>query len=339
MNEFRHSMRELNDMLRPECDALFRELVPDAAQKGNRLIGHMPDGGKVSMALAGGRRGTWKNWHDGTDQQKGGPINLIQWVLFGGDRNKACIYARARLGLGDGHAPPVDLAARERQQRVAQRRIEEDWRARQHRVWRALDLWRGGRSDSAEVDAYLTHRLGGALPWRLRHLRFAADALDGQAAMLAPVVSLASAKQVATHVTLIAKDGAGVWRKADMPDAKRSYGVMENVAIPLLAGRGNTVLLAEGIENALAAAWLEIGQPRVWAIASLAGLASLHLPAGIETVIAVKDNDQRAPLIKQAWERAEARWLAQGRALEYRRAPAIHKDMAEFVVAERSKVR
>lgn len=339
--QFRYEMSELNEMLRPDCETLARELLADVKRRGNQLIGYLPNGGKVSMALAGAKRGLWKNWHAPDKTQCGGPINLVQWALFNGDRNKACIWTRARLRLDATEQETEEERQRRGRQRAWQERKRTYQAAREadQRVRIALDLYQSGRGDADEVHDYLAGRFGfDVLPYRLRHLRFVPRLTTrviptAHAAMLAPIVSLATARQVGVHVTLL-EYRTGRWRKAKVPDAKRMLGLPRDAVIPLLAGERDTVMLAEGIENALAAAWLTKGSSRVWAAGSASFVATLALPDEVGSVIAVRDNDAPDSQVAQAWRETEAGWRREGRTVETLRVPDTAKDFAAYLEME-----
>lgn len=352
---FRYSMRELNDMLRPGCAELFVELVPDARREGRRLVGHASDGSKLSMVVSGAMLGTWGNWH--RPEEKGGPINLVQHLLFRGNRALACAWARERLGLGDGIddtaiTPEAREQLRRQQEQAVRRRTWQEDQDRRRRTERALDFWSAGRPDSDEVRDYLATRLGftrATLPWRLSHLRFARRVKapwnpDNFAAMLTPIVSVETARQAGVHVTLLTERG-GHWRKAPVAEPKRTFGTLRNVCLPLLVGasrgsimdarKGETLVLGEGVENTLGAAWVRDDAPRAWAMSSIGVLPTLKLPKAVARVVLVEDNDEHNQTVTTLRERAIDAWLREGRQVEWLRAPPRFKDMAEFLLAER----
>jgi hypothetical protein len=158
--------------------------------------------------------------------------------------------------------------------------------------------------------------------------------------MLAPMVTLGAVRQVATHVTYLAELGAGQWGKAPVMPAKRIFGGYRGAVVPLTRGEagralrelepGERVLIAEGIENALAGAAIVGGRaPRTWAAGSLGNLAALALPVrGLELVL-VADPDEGNDAAAALFQRAVAHLVGQGARVDILRAPA--GDMADYV--------
>jgi len=105
--------------------------------------------------------------------------------------------------------------------------------------------------------------------------------------------------------TWVGRDAAGIWRRRDRAMLGRAAG-----GAVRLAPAAPTLLVAEGIETALAA-MTATAQP-AWAALSTSGMTALALPEIVRCVVILADHD-----VSGAGERAArtaaARWLAEGR--------------------------
>jgi putative DNA primase/helicase len=155
------------------------------------------------------------------------------------------------------------------------------------------------------------HRLGARLP-----------------AMLAPVVD-AAGEQIGVHITYLRPDGAG---KANLPKEhqRESRGAIRGGAIRLLPFNPDVELvIAEGIETALAAA--EIFVRPAWSAVYAGGLKTVELPLEARRVFIAADNDasgtgQRNALI------AYDRWTAEGRAARLKCPPVVGEDFCDVLL-------
>jgi hypothetical protein len=342
--------RELAGLLAADCEALFDALsLADVCIDGGELAGRLPNGDKVKMALRGGKRGKWLNCYNA--EQKGDPLNLVAWARFNGDTRQAFAWACNWLGVngdrplrtssGPAATPPV-------------RRVETG-------VSRQSDpagLYRDSVADSPMVAAYLQYRLG--LPRAqvppVRCLRFLPrlwhKETDTQPpVMLAPVIDLVSGRQIGTHITWLAEE-RGIVRKAPIKPDKKLRGRFLGGVIPLLEGASGrplhamaddeTLLVGEGIENSLAGAYLLRDEgPRVWSVVSVGNYPKVAaaLPPQIAHVVIAADNNPGNEGVKGTLRKTVDLLIDQGRKVEFIRAPAYHKDLAEYLSHEGPIVR
>jgi hypothetical protein len=266
---YRLSARELAALLCQCCESLFQCLIPDAHFEGGEIRGHAPDGGVVAMAIRGRKRGRWKNFN--TDGQSGDCLDFVAWILFRGDLRKAYVWVCHYLGITARTVPmtftPVPTVVQTHRNRSAMPASQ------------ARNRYLRGMENSAEVASYLSGRLGTRLDLLLPELpgclRFVPDLSHPRIhqdlpAMVAPVISLVTFEQLATHATFLTQ-GYGGWYKAPVKPAKICLGSYSGGIIELLSGSsgrslrdmrpGEKVLVGEGIENALAAAALR-DEPR-----------------------------------------------------------------------------
>ena len=124
--------------------------------------------------------------------------------------------------------------------------------------------------------------------------------------MVAPIVDV-DGEQTAVHKTFLRPDGAG---KADLPKAEQreTGGLLKGGAVRLAPPRDGKIVIAEGLESALAA--MQMFELPGWAAIYAGGIATLELPAEVRTVLIAADHDangvgQRAALA------AYQRWTGQ----------------------------
>jgi phage/plasmid primase-like uncharacterized protein len=129
----------------------------------------------------------------------------------------------------------------------------------------------------------------------------------------------------ALHRTYLAPGGAG---KAPVEPAKMTLGPTRGAAVRLWSA-AERLIVAEGIETALAAAWL-LRAP-AWAATSAGNLGDmLVLPAIVREVIIAADHD--APGLAAA-QRAAARWKGEGRVVKIAKPDQPGKDFADLAKA------
>lgn len=340
--------------LAQRAEDLVRELFPDAKLHGSELRWHGRGGAVCSMVMRGTKQGIWCNWGD--DREKGDALELVHYTLFPDEVGRREAIAWAARWLGMDNVADYDPAQGEKLRQMAvaalarqaqQAEANRD-RARRRAIAMYLDE---GRSrplpHSEEIAGYLRRR-GIPLDELASvpdSLRFTPDfAYDQQLllpAMLAPIV-LPGGHQIALHVTFLHRGDDGGWRKAGVEPAKKCYGAYSGGVIPLLRGRsgrplarapdGDTVLIAEGIENALAASLVVDDEPRVLACVSVGNLPNIALPAAIKTVILALDRDGENEAVRRKRTAARQRFLSEGRVVETMKTPEGVKDFSDYLV-------
>jgi phage/plasmid primase-like uncharacterized protein len=125
------------------------------------------------------------------------------------------------------------------------------------------------------------------------------------------------------HRTWLARDESGIWQRRD----RASLGPVGGAAVRLAPVAG-TLLIAEGIETALAA--MQATVQAAWAALSTSGLMALRLPPMVRTVIICADNDQNDAGQSAAYTAAQ-RWLAEGRRVRIATPPEPDTDFADVL--------
>ena len=174
---------------------------------------------------------------------------------------------------------------------------------------------RGTAASGSPIEVYLRSRgITIPLPSVLRWVQYCLHRnAHYYPAMVAPIVDV-DGEQTATHKTFLRPDGTG---KADLPkrEQRESSGLLKGGAVRLAPPRDGKIVIAEGLESALAA--MQMFDLPGWAAIYAGGIATLELPAEVRTVLIAADHDangvgQRAALVAyQRWtgERRTARIL------------------------------
>jgi Toprim domain len=346
-----YPIAELRRRLADRADDIAARVLCDLRRDGREIEGRgVRTGIKYKIALAGRKRGFVLDcsapFERGAARHGGGNLfNLVTTELAAGDTRAGIDRAMQLLGLAPDSAPVRrDYAAERRAEAARQDAARQDAARRRGK---ALAIWRScqtlapgapawaylaGRSCAVASDALragiVRHPDGGDLP-----------------ALVACVIEPAGGF-LGVHVTYLAEH-AGVWRKAPVAGVKRSFGPIGGGVIPLTRGAsgrpiaravGETLLLAEGIENALCA-WQELPQLRCWAAVSIGNLASVAIPAGFRVIRLVRDRDGDNPRavvpVTALRERITAQWRREGRMVLWADV-AGHKDVAAWRASRRA---
>lgn len=309
--------------------------------------------GSFVIWTGGDAIGGWKDY--ATDEQ-GDVFDLIRYLK----RLKAWIdaywWALEFLGLERGTVRSAsqaqidnERAARERKAAEARAGAEADKKA-----GAALKMWLGCPKDIRGTLAwtYLTQARGlpmerfergpGALRFHpaLEHVDRESGEVTEWPALVSAMSRWADGKVRGVHRTYLAPDGLG---KAPVATAKKMVGVARGCAIRVskggsdlspekaaAAGERKTLIVTEGIEDALTAALARPGD-RVWAAGSLSLMGTLGWPDCAGAVVLVADNDWDTPQAVAAFDKVSARWaaMAAGRPLKVVRAQA-GKDLNDW---------
>jgi putative DNA primase/helicase len=193
------------------------------------------------------------------------------------------------------------------------------------RIQLARRIWDSARvASGSTVAAYLTARgVTIGIPSVLRY----APSLrrpDGSSgpAMVARVDDV-DGRLIGVHRTWLTRDPNGQWKRRD----RASLGPIRGGAVRL-APAADTLMVAEGIETAMAAT-TATAMP-AWAALSTSGMVTLALPSIVRTVIILADHD-----VNGAGERAAriaaARWLAERRRVQIALPPEPGTDIADLL--------
>jgi hypothetical protein len=326
---------ELSRRLGADIERVAEAVLGELRRTGSELIGRGRDGGKWIIETRGAKRGL--ALCAAQPEKSGDPLTMIAHAAHGGDMRAAYRWALAWLGEAHRAATPPPTAP------AARPPVSPD-KARKAALARFLagTPWQG-----TPAEAYLRGRaLAPALDGIGRALRFTpgtwhSAAAPSMPAMLAAIIEPTSRKFMAVHCTYLQPEGAG-WRKARLDPPKKVFAPYAGGVIPLTRGASgrplatapedDACLIAEGIENALAAHFLR-PELRAFAAVAVGNLAAIALPESMASVDLVCDRDGENDAVMRARNRATDRWLGEGRAVQLLRPPAGYQDFADWLAA------
>ena len=267
-----------------------------------------------------------------------GPNGKLLAKCFG----RGCSWDEILEGLRKqglvGRAPNGgDVKSQEELRRLEEKRAKAEAERLHRRTARARDLYRKGEP-AAQTPAECYLRMRGItlpVPSVLRFLPNCWHRPDpgyGQTyypAMLAPIVNVRG-EQIGVHKTFLKPDGSG---KADLPKElqRETCGSFKTGAIRL-APVGARLLIAEGIETALAAMQM-FGLPG-WAAICSTGIETLELPTEVREVVIAADHDEKRAG-QHAARIAQKRWQSEGRSVRILLPPNIGEDFNDVLLAGR----
>lgn len=351
--EYAVSIDTIKAGLNMSIDALVMKLLPGAVRDGDSgdewFVGSVAGEPGRSMAInRKDKPGVWSDFAAGT---KGDSLDLVAQVLFRGDKTAAIKWAKGWLGLDS--SDPDQLKQFRIKAEEASAKSKADAADRDQRMLdMAGRIWRGAthRVKGTLADRYLIGRaidLGeiGRQPGALAFSeRCYCKEVEGHLpAMVAEIVR--GPRFVGIHRTYLEQLGDGTVRKASLVEPKMTLGRYLGGCIPLWRGvdkrkwrelwtsdEPETVVLAEGIENALSVVMADQSL-RVAATVSLANMAALELPSCVKEVIIARDNDAEGSDAAKHFKRVIAAHRGAGRTVREAFAPQPHKDFNDWLVA------
>jgi len=346
---------QLVQMLADRVVALCQRLLPAGHREGAEWIeARRKDGGlgdSMRVHLVGARAGVWKHF---AADRAGDALDLVAYLATNGDKKAAVKWARAWLGLDQADPLTLERARAEAAANAAAaQRADRAERERKRRAAFALFVGAQSSLKGTPADLYLKAR-GldlGRLGRQPRALRFHPalkyiewDKATGEVKLeerfpaLIAAVNSPEGPQLTVHRTWL-EHYDGAWRKARVAEPKKTFGPYAGGLIPIWRGAsgkslreapaGSELFITEGIEDALTVA-IACPLHRVVAAVSLGNLAAIHLPAQIERVTIVAQNDKEPEAIA-ALDRAVRRFLADRRRVFVAKPPAEVKDVNDLI--------
>jgi len=327
-------------MLADRAEALCAALLPAGVREGAEWrIGSIAGepGRSMAVHLRGAKAGVWYDWAAGVG---GDALDLVARVLFRDDKRQAMCWARAWLDIDN--ADPASFE-QHRQNAISDRAATQREDASRRRQATRLFLEAQPSLAGTAAEAYLRGRAIdlAQLGRQPRSLRFHPALWNQETqrpwpALVAAIVN-AGGCMIAIHRTWLAPDNRG---KAPLRNPKMTLGRYSGGSIRLWRGasgkplknapQSETVLIAEGIEDALSAV-IAAPEHRVLAAVSLANLANLVLPQAIGTVVILAQNDPAGSPAVRVLDRAVDAFRRQGRRVKLARPPVLIKDINDLL--------
>ncbi len=327
---------DISEMLSARIEALCIELLPNGKRDGHEWrVGSVAGepGRSMAVHVRGSKAGVWSDFSSG---EAGDPLDLIAAVLFRGDMGDAVKWARSWLGL-DTMDPARLQQRRQEAKRAAEKRDDQAKEEEEKMRASARRLWHCAQSKILQTPVYLylqnraidlnvLPRLPGAL--RFEGNTYCKE-LEKRIPAMVACIQAPAGEQIATHRTYLQLK-EGLWRKAELKDAKKTLGSFRGGYIPLNRGisdkpikeapPGDHVFLAEGIETGLSLA-VELPEKRVLAAVSSSNFQNLELPVNISRVTIAADNDGDNQQTAAALDNAIRRFIREGREVSVIRSP------------------
>ena len=299
------SIAEIKAGLQARAGELARQLAPGGAEKNGIYTPLNPTRadrrpGSFVIWLRGEAAGAYKDYATG---DKGDIIDLIGYCQRI-DKRASLEWAKRWLGMAAGGASVQAAWPRP----AATRQVQEGAK----RVRQARAMWLEAYPGITEYPIPRRYfesrqielaRFAGAL----NALRFHPNCWYAPGQTFPAIVAAMQTEMggiVAVHRTYLAADGGG---KAPVTPARKMFGRAQGAVIAIWrgqselpvraaneAGIADTLVLCEGIEDALSVA-LSAPDCRVWAVGSLGNLAQVRLPACAHDVTGFADNDWSKP--------------------------------------------
>lgn len=284
--------------------------------------------GSFRICVRGAKQGVWCEF---ASSERGDPIDLINYCLFGNSSNKheAIEWAKGFLGIGTGRVTLKQVRQRAEEQRKlseeAQKKENEDFRRYAQKIWfNAQPSIKGTPAEfyfkARGIDFNILKRQPNAM-------RFAPECFyeknprTGQKFYLPAVVTAihnGNGEFVGVHRTFL-EEVNGVWKRK----TKKVLGAFAGGAIHLWRGKtrlpisklatltsrdeeDETLIICEGIEDGLSIA-MACPEYRIWTSISVSNMQNIEIPKGINHVIIAGDVDgDQAIATKQVQSAAEA---------------------------------
>jgi phage/plasmid primase-like uncharacterized protein len=226
---------------------------------------------------------------------------------------------------GDHDLDPID---------IVDRRVDAHRRDDADRIAQARDIYDQAAWDP-KIQIYLRSR---GIVLASPALRFSAAAPHRLGirlpAILAPIVNV-SGVQTGVHLTYLRCDGSG---KADVGSRefqRECRGLVRGGVIRLAEHDPDyPLIIGEGIETTLSA--MQLFGRLGWSAVHAGGLKTVELPATVEQIIIVADNDASGAGQRNALA-AYDRWTAEGRSVRIKTPPVIGTDFNDLLLGARSR--
>jgi len=288
-------------------EALCRTLLPGAQRIGTEwACGDLSGtpGRSLKVCLRGSKAGIWSDFAEGIG---GDALDLVA-AIRGKGKPEALRWARDWLGAASSATEP----------RAALLSSSPRGSSDERRLRAAQRLWSNASPISASpAEQYLAQRglTLDAVPSDLRFARACRHPGGGRWPAIIAAVRDVDGRLVGVHRTYLTRDGSD---KASIAPARATLGPVRGGAVHLGVISGE-VVVAEGIESALAASLLMGGAPALAALGTscLKNLILPPLPRAAHVLI-FADGDRPG---LEATETAAQRWRAEGRHVWTMRTP------------------
>lgn len=308
---------EVANALRADIQNLIFAIGLQGKLDGNEFVAYNPTRadkhlGSFRICVKGAKQGIWCEF---AGNERGDPIDLINYCLFNNSPNKheAIEWGKSFLGIGTGKVTLKQVRQRAEEQRETSEKLQkeetENFRRYAEKIW--LDAQPSIKGTPAEkyfnargIDFNILKKQPHAIRFA-PECYFEKDPRSGQKIFMPAVVTAIHNSNnlfVGVHRTFL-EEVNGVWKRK----TKKVLGAFAGGAIRLWRGKtglpvsklntlehwddvDETLIICEGIEDGLSIA-MACPEYRIWTSISVSNMQNIEIPKLINQVIIAGDVD------------------------------------------------
>lgn len=341
---------EISNALRADVLGLCHAIGLQGKVEHNDFVAYNPTRndknlGSFRVCIRGAKQGVWCEF---ASNERGDPIDLINYCLFNNSSNKheAIEWAKSFLGIGSGSVTLKQIRQRAEEQRKAceeQQKVENE----NFRLYAGKIFWQAQQSIKGTPAEFYFKARGinfNVLKKQPHAIRFAPecfferDKRTGQKSYMPAIVTAihnANNEFVGVHRTFLEQTN-GVWRRK----TKKVLGSFAGGAIRLWRGKtaapigklstlknldeiDETLIICEGIEDGLSIA-MACPEYRIWTSISVSNLQNIEIPKGINQVIIAGDVDGDEAIATKQVNLAAENFMRAGKIVKIARPQNAH---------------
>lgn len=340
---------EIANALRADILNLCYAIGLQGKVDGNEFVAFNPTRadkhlGSFRICIKGAKQGVWCEF---AGNERGDPIDLINYCLFNNQDNKheALEWAKGFLGIGSGKVTLKQVRQKAEEQKEETERLQKEEIEKFRRV--AEKIWLDGKQiikgtpaelyfNARGIDFNVLKRFPGAIRFS-PNCHFETDRRTGQKITLPAVVTAITGndgKFVGVHRTFLEQID-GEWKRK----AKKVLGSFAGGSIRLWRGKtgapidklgsikrddiDETLIICEGIEDGLSIA-MACPEYRIWTSISVSNMRNITIPEHIRTVIIAGDNDGDGAIATKQVENAADSFIRAGKVVKIARPKNAH---------------
>lgn len=344
------TIEEIANALRADIQNLVYGIGLQGKIEGNEFVAYNPTRadkhlGSFRICIRGAKQGLWCEF---AGNDRGDPIDLINYCLFHNDINKheAIEWGKSFLGLGKGDVTLKQVKKRAEEQKNEGERLRkienENYKKYAQKIYlEAQETIKGTPAEFYFNARGIDFNILGKQPHALRYgakVYYGKDQETMQDLYYPAVVTAIHGQNnefVGVHRTYLEQIN-GVWRRKN----KKVLGSFAGGAIRIWRGKTGlpiaklekeknlddddlTLVVCEGIEDALSLA-MACPQFRIWTSISVSNMRNLEIPGIIKNIIIAADNDGEGTIASQQVEAAAQTFIRAGKTVRVARPKKAH---------------
>lgn len=341
---------EIANALRADILNLCYAIGLQGKLDGNEFVAYNPTRadkhlGSFRICIKGAKQGVWCEF---AGNERGDPIDLINYCLFKNQNNKheAIEWAKSFLGIGSGKVTLKQVRQRAEEQRETSERMQreeaENFRRYAQKIWLdAKSIIKGTPAEfyfkARGIDFKHLKKVPAAIRFE-PNCYFDKDKRTGQKFYLPAIVTAITGNDdqfVGCHRTFLEQIN-GEWKRK----SKKVLGSFAGGTIRLWRGKTSTpinklhtlenlddidetLIICEGIEDGLSIA-MACPEYRIWTSISVSNMRNITIPKCINQVIIAGDNDGDEAVATKQVENAADAFMRAGKVVKIARPQNAH---------------